>query len=85
MTHVFLLTAIDLYVSSNETRILKNIGVNIRKIRLQQNLSQAQLAFEIKTSTKQIQRIENGEINTGVITLFKIAEAMNVKVEKLIF
>lgn len=63
---------------------LKKIGDNIRKERLRKNLSQANVACEMNTSIKQFQRIENGEINTGVISLLKISKILNVMPEKLI-
>ena len=85
LTLKFFSTIVDLYVSvKSENRVLKKVGLNVRKFRLKQGISQAQLAYEIKTSTKQLQRIEGGEINTGILTLYKIAEALDIKVEELI-
>lgn len=63
---------------------LKKIGDTIRKERLRKNISQAAIAFEMKTSTKQFQRIENGEINTGVLNLFKISKIIGVSIDKII-
>jgi transcriptional regulator with XRE-family HTH domain len=63
---------------------LVQVGDRIRKERLKLGISQSQLAYEIKTSLRQIQRIENGEVNTGIISLYKIAEALEVDIKKLI-
>lgn len=63
---------------------LKKIGDNIRKERIKCKLTQAQVAFELKTSTKQFQRIENGEINTGIISIFKICKILNCSLEKIL-
>lgn len=71
-------------LDAKEIERLKKIGDNIRKERLKSQLSQAQIAYELKTSTKQFQRIEYGEINTGIINLFRISKILNVTIEKLI-
>ena len=62
---------------------LVHVGDRIRKERVRQDISQAQLAYELKTSIRQIQRIENGEINTGIVSLYKIAEALEVDIKEL--
>jgi transcriptional regulator with XRE-family HTH domain len=63
---------------------LIQIGDRIRKERIKAGISQSQLAFEIKTSIRQIQRIESGDVNTGILSLHKIAEALEIDVKKLI-
>jgi transcriptional regulator with XRE-family HTH domain len=68
----------------DKNKILKQIGIRIKKIRLIQNLSRYQLAFELKTSEKLLRQIENAEINTSVFKLFQIADALDVKPEDLI-
>lgn len=70
--------------SKAENKILKSIGDNIRKYRLKQNISQSQLAFEINTTLRQIQRIEKGESNAGIIYFIKIAEALDLDFNKLL-
>ena len=67
-----------------EKIILKQIGINIRKLRLKNNLTQAQVAFELGTSTKHYQKIEYGEINSGIINYYKLAEIFDVNIEELI-
>ncbi len=71
-------------LTEREKQRLKKIGDNIRKERMRQNLSQANIAFELNTSIKQFQRIEGGEINTGIISLFRIAASLNVPIEKIL-
>lgn len=68
----------------DKNEILKLVGIRIKEIRLMQDLSRYQLAFEIKTSEKLLRQIENAEINTSVFRLFQIAEALNVNPEDLI-
>jgi transcriptional regulator with XRE-family HTH domain len=62
---------------------LQQIGTNIRRIREGQNISRAQLAFEIETTEKQLSRIEGGEINSGVMSYIRIARALNVSIPDL--
>ena len=68
----------------DKAKILKQIGIRIKKIRLQQKLSRYQLAFEAKTSEKHIRQIENAEINTSIFKLFQIADALGVKPEDIL-
>ena len=63
---------------------LQQIGHNIRRIRTSQNISRAQLAFEISTSPKQLSRIETGEVNSGILTYIKISRALNVTITELL-
>lgn len=60
-----------------DEEILKQLGENIRKLRIQQNISQSQLAFESNTTLRQIQRIEKGGYNAGILYYLVIAEALN--------
>jgi transcriptional regulator with XRE-family HTH domain len=71
-------------LSKSEKEKLKAIGVKIRQFREKKDISQSQMAFEIKTSTRHYQRIEYGEINSGIISLHRIAEILNVDVRDLI-
>ncbi len=64
----------------NNREVLPKIGDNIRKYRVLMNLSQSQLAYETGTTLRQIQRIESGEINAGVLYYIKIAEVLEVDI-----
>ena len=71
-----------LYVLNKwEYRFLKTIGENVRKHRVQNDISQSQLAFEINTSLRQVQRIEKGEANSSIIYYYRIAEVLNISFE----
>jgi transcriptional regulator with XRE-family HTH domain len=63
---------------------LKALGAHIRTLRRQQNISQAQLAFETNLSRLQIVRIEKGTINCGVTSLFDISEVLGVEAKDLL-
>ncbi|MBC7864648.1 MAG: helix-turn-helix domain-containing protein [Bacteroidia bacterium] len=68
----------------DKDKILQQLGLRIKKLRLLQNLSRYQLAFEIGTSEKHIRQIENGEINTSVFKIYQIANALEIKPEEII-
>ena len=72
-----------LVLLSGHKKKLKEIGLRIRKLREQDGISRAQLAFEINTSAKQLARIEYGELNTGIVGLIKIAESLNVNIQRV--
>lgn len=64
-------------------RFFDEIGVQIIKLRMKFNLSQAALAEKAGTTQAVISRIENGSVSATVGTIQKIAEAMDsvVKIE----
>ena len=62
---------------------LSKIGARIKYERKKQRISQAQLAFEIHSTTRQVQRIEKGEINAGLTYYIAISEALNIPMSEL--
>ena len=62
---------------------IKQLGKRIKKLRLEQMVSQSQLAFESGISREQLGRIESGKINTSVSNTFAIARALNVELKDL--
>lgn len=71
-------------LNSKEKHLLNELGVRIRKLRIKKNITQSQVAYELKTSTRHYQRIENGEVNTSYLKLLKIATIFDEPVEKII-
>lgn len=69
---------------NDEHNFLKRIGSAVRKYRVQSNMSQSQLAFEIGTSLRQVQRIENGDTNASIIYYYRIANALNISIQTII-
>jgi ribosome-binding protein aMBF1 (putative translation factor) len=63
---------------------LKYYGEKIRKLRVNQKLSQSQLAFEINCTPRQIQRIERGGYNAGILYYKSIAEALSITISELL-
>ncbi len=71
-------------VQKNEIQLLIKIGLNVKRLRLDKNLSQFQLSTEAEIPKNQIGRIERAEINTTILTLNKIASVLNVDIKELL-
>ena len=63
-----------------KSKVLKIIGQNIKRIRLEKGLTQVDLVGKIKAriDTTNISRIEQGRTNATIHTLFRISEALEV-------
>lgn len=61
-------------------QLTKNIGINIRKYRLQKDVSQESLAFSSDIHPAYIGRLERGEKCPTIDTLYKICEALGISV-----
>ena len=64
-------------------RLLKQVGLRIQKLRIQQNLSQQDLAAKCDFEKSNMSRLEAGKVNCTLSTINKIAQALEVKVEEL--
>ena len=62
----------------------KDIGVHIRKIRLEQRRSQQEVADACDFTKSHLSKIENGRVVPSLGALDKIAEALSVKVSFLL-
>ncbi len=64
---------------------LKALGENIRRIRLENGLTQTELAFKCDDKDySQINRVELGKVNFSVSHLYLIAQALQVKVKEIL-
>ncbi|ALJ05182.1 hypothetical protein APS56_08620 [Pseudalgibacter alginicilyticus] len=68
----------------SEKEIIKQIGDNVRQLRLERHLSQFQLQVDANVAKNQIGRIERGEHIPNIITVIKIAKALNVSISEII-
>ncbi|RDK84638.1 helix-turn-helix domain-containing protein [Marinirhabdus gelatinilytica] len=59
-------------------------GKHLKKVRKQHNISRVQLAYEIGTHEKQLRLIEKGEINTGILSIHKIATVLDLEPKALL-
>ena len=64
-------------------KAVRALGKKIREIRMKQNISQDQLAFEMGTDQRQVSRIERGDINTSIAHILAIAKILDVHVKEL--
>ena len=64
----------------DEKIFITNLGKRLREIRISKNLSQEIVANDSNIPINQIGRIERAEINTSIITIYKIAKALDVNV-----
>ena len=69
-----------------KSEILKKVGKRIKEVRLQKGISQADLVGRIEGNidVTNISRIEAGRTNPTVFTLFRIAEALDVRLNDLV-
>ena len=59
-------------------------GKHLKTIRKEQNISRVQLAFEIGCDEKHLRLIESGSINTGILSIYKIANVLDVQPKDLL-
>jgi len=64
--------------------LLKKVGLKIRELRLSQEISLQELADMIDIEYNNLIRIEKGRTNPTVATLFKISQALNVRLLDLV-
>lgn len=58
-------------------------GKNLKTVRKAKGITQEQLSFDTDIELRQIGRIERGEINTGIESVFKIAKALQIEPKDL--
>ncbi len=59
------------------------LGRQLKYLRRQKNLTQAQLAEKVGLSVNYVSQIETGIANPKVKTLFMIAQGLNVEIKEL--
>ncbi|MGQ0829236.1 MAG: helix-turn-helix domain-containing protein [Bacteroidota bacterium] len=59
------------------------VGNNIRTLRVSQNISQNQLAYESGLTREFINKVESGKCNISIKKLAAICEALNIPPKKL--
>ncbi|KFE99898.1 transcriptional regulator [Chryseobacterium formosense] len=69
-----------------KSEILKLVGKRIKEMRIQKGISQADLVGKMRgeIDPTNISRIEAGRTNPTVYTLYRISEALEVKLSELI-
>lgn len=71
-------------INNKNKAYLKALGKQLRKLREENNLSQENLANDSDIPINQIGRIERGEINTTVSTIYNISKALKIEPKDLL-
>ncbi len=58
--------------------------MNLKLIRIGKGLSQETLAYEADIPINQVGRIERGEINTTISTIYSMAKALKIHTKELL-
>lgn len=66
-------------------KVLESIGRNIQKIRRERGISQEKLADIVGIHRNHMGRIERGENNTPIYTVYKICKALKAKPSDIIY
>lgn len=71
--------------SMEKTEVLRKIGENVKKARLEKGYTQVDLVgkIEAKIDTTNISRIEKGRTNATIHTLYRISQALEVPLSNL--
>jgi transcriptional regulator with XRE-family HTH domain len=70
--------------TKNKTQLLTDIGNRIRLKREEKNLSQQDLAALCNFEKANMSRLEAGRTNPTISTLFKISQALGIKLTDLL-
>jgi transcriptional regulator with XRE-family HTH domain len=64
--------------------LAKQIGTRIYQIREETKMLQVDLAHAAQLTVRTVGRIERGEVDVRLSTLYKIAKALNVEIKDLL-
>jgi transcriptional regulator with XRE-family HTH domain len=70
-------------LGKKEWNRLKTFGANVRRERVRKSLTQEKLAEKAEIATRNLQKIEGGEINILLTTAFRIQIALRCPWSKL--
>jgi transcriptional regulator with XRE-family HTH domain len=73
-----------LLVAQRRRHVTRRIGVRIRRIREQQQLTLTALAAKAGYTKGSLSKIEHGKVNVPVETLDRLADALGVSLEDLV-
>jgi transcriptional regulator with XRE-family HTH domain len=70
-------------IENDEIQLIKSVGEKIKKRRLELDLSQETLSLDANIPRNQVGRIERAEINTSIVSLFKICKVLKIDMADL--
>jgi transcriptional regulator with XRE-family HTH domain len=71
-------------VADEDRRLLDAVGRRIAELRRKLGLTQAEIAERLETTISNYQRIEHGFQNLTILTMAKIAAALDTKINALL-
>jgi len=71
-------------INMSKEEYISNIGLKIKTLRESKGITQERLAFESDTSLRTLRNVEQGTNDIKLSTLCKIANGLNIKIEKLL-
>jgi transcriptional regulator with XRE-family HTH domain len=69
--------------SHRQDPVLIALGETIRRLRLEREISQEHLALLAEVDRSYVGRVERGDNNVAVLTLLRLASALDVSLEAL--
>ena len=69
----------------DDKELNRNIATNLRKLRAIKRISQDRLADMSEISQQYICKIETEKVNPSILILYKIAEALEVSLNDLVY
>ena len=66
-----------------DVEVMKKVGERVRFLREEKDMSQQDLALEADIPKTQVGRVERAENNTSLVTLNRIADALEVPLSSL--
>lgn len=63
---------------------LKKLGLKIKQLRTEKDISQFDLGVEINVEKSNISRMESGRVNPRIYTLYKVAQALDIPLSELV-
>ncbi len=68
----------------DELKLKEILALNIRVARTRRQLTQETLAEMAGISVKHVTKIENAQVNTSIYFIYRIAKALDVKIDELV-
>ncbi|SMO79693.1 helix-turn-helix domain-containing protein [Solitalea koreensis] len=70
-------------INIKNDKVIKAFGERVRELRKEKGLSQEDLANKADVPLSQIGRIERGEVNTTISTMYSLATALELSLRDL--
>lgn len=75
---------LDSVINVKNKALIVQVGNRIRELRIERGLSQLDLADEAEVPLSQIGRIERGENNPTISTLYALCNALKIELKTLV-